>query len=68
VSLTQVPTSTKTIQRKRKILGLQSAVQLQASFETISPYIIEIRERFPDIGARQIRTMLLQSHSMKVPE
>ncbi|KAI9452828.1 hypothetical protein F5148DRAFT_1330590 [Russula earlei] len=38
------------------------------SFETIAPFVQEIRERFPTMGARQMVTTLRQDYSLKVPE
>ena len=62
--------STKTIQRRRETLGLKSSNQLKATFENMEPYtsIIEIREHFPTMGQRQMRTLLLQDYAMKVNE
>ena len=60
--------STKTIQRRRETLRLKSSNQLKATFENLEPYIIEIRERFPTMGQRQMRTLLLQDYAMKVNE
>ena len=60
--------STKTIQRRRDTLGLKSSNQLKATFEFLEPYIMEIRERFPTMGQRQMRTLLLQDFAIKVNE
>jgi hypothetical protein len=60
--------STKTIQRRRDTLGLKSSNQLKATFEFLEPHIIEIRERFPTMGQRQMRTLLLQDYAIKVNE
>lgn len=60
--------STKTIQRRRETLGLKSSNQLKATFEMLEPCVMEIRERFPTMGQRQMRTLLLQDYSMKVNE
>ncbi|KAI9445613.1 hypothetical protein F5148DRAFT_1254841, partial [Russula earlei] len=38
------------------------------SFETIAPFVQEIRERFPTMGARQMVTTLRQDYSLKVPK
>jgi len=60
--------STKSIQRKRKKLGLKSSAQLQATIEMLEPYISEIRERFPGMGRRAMRTTLLHDYHLKVSE
>ena len=60
--------STKTIQRRRELLGLKSSNQLKATFEVLEPCIKEIRERFPTMGQRQMRSLLLQDYGMKVNE
>ena len=39
-----------------------------ASFETIAPFIEEIRQRFPMMGARQMVTTMRQDYTLKVSE
>ena len=67
-NMTSSSFSTKTIQRRRDTLGLKSSNQLKATFEFLEPYIMEIRERFPTMGQRQMRTLLLQDFAIKVNE
>ncbi|KAF8800190.1 hypothetical protein BYT27DRAFT_7200373 [Phlegmacium glaucopus] len=37
-------------------------------FETIEPFVKEIKECFPSMGARQLVTSLMQDYRMKLPE
>lgn len=60
--------STKSLQRLRKKMGLEGTRQRAASFETIAPFIQEIRGRFPTMGARQMVTTLRQDYSLKASE
>jgi hypothetical protein len=50
------------------VVGLKGTRQQNATFETIAPFIQEIRNRFPTMGARQMITTLRQDYSLKVPE
>lgn len=61
-------TSAKTVQRLRTKLGLQGVRQRGATFESITPFYMEIRERFPNMGARAMVTALRQDYSIKVAE
>jgi hypothetical protein len=45
--------SSKSVQRARQKIGLRNSRQRNSTFETIAPFVMEIRERFPTIGARQ---------------
>ncbi|KAJ7844680.1 hypothetical protein B0H13DRAFT_2411186, partial [Mycena leptocephala] len=60
--------SAKTVQRLRTKLGLQGVRQRGATFESITPFYMEIRERFPNMGARAMVTALRQDYSIKVAE
>lgn len=60
--------STKSVQRFRAKLGLLNTRQQNQTFETISPFIQEIRGRFPTMGARQMVTTMRQDYKIKVPE
>ena len=42
--------------------------QQKHTFETIAPFIKEIKNRFPNMGARQLVTTLRQDYKLKVPE
>jgi len=44
------------------------ARQQKHTFETIAPFIREIKVRFPSMGARQLVTTLRQDYKLKVPE
>jgi hypothetical protein len=56
------------LKRIRKAMGLKGTRQQNATFETIAPFIKEIRDLFPTMGARQMVTTLRQDYSLKVPE
>ncbi|KAJ7303717.1 hypothetical protein DFH08DRAFT_918758 [Mycena albidolilacea] len=60
--------SAKTVQRLRTKLGLQGVRQRGATFESITPFYMEIRERFPNMGARAMVATLRQEYSIKVAE
>ena len=49
-------------------MGLKGTRQQNATFDTIAPFVQEIRDRFPTMGARQMVTTLRQDYSLKVPE
>jgi hypothetical protein len=42
--------------------------QQKHTFETIAPFIKEIKDRFPNMGARQLVTTLRQNYQLKVSE
>ena len=42
--------------------------QQNHTFETITPFVAEIKARFPTMGARQLVTTLRQDYQLKVPE
>ncbi|KAJ7357893.1 hypothetical protein DFH08DRAFT_911633 [Mycena albidolilacea] len=52
--------SAKTVQRLRTKLGLQGVRQRGTTFESITPFYMEIRERFPNMGARAMRLIYLR--------
>ncbi|KAF5377829.1 hypothetical protein D9615_006831 [Tricholomella constricta] len=54
--------------RVRAKLGLLGTRKRNASFEEITPFLLEIRERFPTMGARQMVTVLRLDYELKVPE
>jgi hypothetical protein len=56
------------LKKIRKVLGLKGTRQQNATFESIAPFIQEIRDRFPTMGAWQMVTTLRQDYSLKVPE
>ncbi|KAJ7772003.1 hypothetical protein DFH07DRAFT_866290 [Mycena maculata] len=58
--------SYKTVQRHRSNLGLLGARQRKATFEYIAPYVHDIRERFPNQGARVMGDTLRQDYGIKV--
>ncbi|KAJ7347697.1 hypothetical protein DFH08DRAFT_808478 [Mycena albidolilacea] len=60
--------SAKSIQRLRKKLGLKGARQQAATFDSITPFYEEIRERFPTMGARMMVSLLRQDYGIKVGE
>ncbi|KAJ7718872.1 hypothetical protein DFH07DRAFT_872378 [Mycena maculata] len=60
--------SAKTVQRQRKELQLSGVRQQQATFESITPFYQDIRERFPTMGARNMVSLLRQDYSIKVSE
>ncbi|KAH7870716.1 uncharacterized protein C8R40DRAFT_1056282, partial [Lentinula edodes] len=60
--------SYKSVQRIRNDLQLLGTRQRKASFETIMPYFLELRELYPNMGARAMVTVLRQEYGIKVPE
>ncbi|KAJ6534299.1 hypothetical protein B0H19DRAFT_1272015 [Mycena capillaripes] len=60
--------SAKSVQRLRQTLDLKGVRQQAASFEMITPFYLEIRERFPMMGARAMVALLRQDYSIKVAE
>ncbi|KAJ6553413.1 hypothetical protein B0H19DRAFT_1211058 [Mycena capillaripes] len=60
--------SGKTVQRLRDKLDLKGVRQQAATLETIMPFYMEIRERFPTMGARAMVATLRQDYSIKVAE
>ncbi|KAK6991985.1 hypothetical protein R3P38DRAFT_3409105 [Favolaschia claudopus] len=60
--------SAKTIQRLRKKLDLKGTRQQAATSETIMPFFLEIRERFPTMGARAMVSLLRQDYGIKISE
>jgi len=47
---------------------MQNTRQQKNTFETITPFIQEIKEHFPTMGARQLVTTLRQNYKLKVSE
>ncbi|KAF5377194.1 hypothetical protein D9615_006459 [Tricholomella constricta] len=60
--------SVSSLKRVRAKLGLVGTRKRNASFEEIAPFLLEIRERFPTMGARQMVTVLRHDYELKVPE
>ena len=60
--------SRTSIRRKREQWGLQGTRQQKHTFETIEPFVKEIKTRFPSMGARQLVTTLRQDYKLKVSE
>ncbi|KAJ7719745.1 hypothetical protein B0H16DRAFT_1336478, partial [Mycena metata] len=60
--------SAKSIQRLRTKLGLQGTRQQAVTAGTITPFYLEIRERYPQMGARTMVATLRQDYSIKVAE
>ena len=63
-----IENSAKSIQRRRKALGLQGTIQQAASFDTLEQIYNVVRPRFPSVGARRMVTMIRQDYSIKVSE
>ncbi|KZT10471.1 uncharacterized protein LAESUDRAFT_755968 [Laetiporus sulphureus 93-53] len=61
--------SVKSLKRKRKDWGLESTRQQKQTTETISAAIQDIRQRFPNMGARTMVNVLRQDYGdIRVPE
>ncbi|KAJ7084177.1 hypothetical protein C8R43DRAFT_1051851 [Mycena crocata] len=60
--------SYKTVQRLRNKLDLKGSRQRSATVESIYPFYLEIRERFPTMGARAMVATLRQDYRIKVSE
>ena len=60
--------SKRSIQRHRVKWGLLGTRQQKQSFNAITPFVQEIKERFPNMGARQLVSTLRQDYLIKVSE
>ncbi|KAF8801939.1 hypothetical protein BYT27DRAFT_7197653 [Phlegmacium glaucopus] len=50
------------------IQDVHQPLETETHFETIEPFVKEIKECFPSMGARQLVTSLRQDYNLKVPE
>ncbi|KAL0960439.1 hypothetical protein HGRIS_005482 [Hohenbuehelia grisea] len=60
--------SNTTMKRLRRKWGFASTRQQRNTFETIAPFVQEIRSRFPTMGARSMVSALRQDYGLRVPE
>lgn len=60
--------SLRSLERRRKSWGLLNTRQQGQTFTTIAPFIDEVKERFPNKGARGLVTHLRQEYLLKVSE
>ncbi|KAM6490176.1 hypothetical protein JOM56_014368, partial [Amanita muscaria] len=60
--------SAKSVQRRRKDLGLKGTIQQAASFDTLEEIYKILRTRFPGMGARRMVTTIRKDYLIKVSE
>jgi len=68
VTILSVCGSTASVKRLRKKFGYLGTAQQGHTPESIAPFIQEIRQRFPTMGARSMVVTLRQDHRVKVSE
>jgi len=56
------------LERRRKEWGLLGTRQEKHTFHTIAPFVKEVKDWFPTMGARLLVAMLHQDYRLKVSE
>lgn len=60
--------SDTSVKRLRKSWGLKGTRQQKHTFDTLAPFIQEIRARFPSMGARSMVSTLRLDYGVKAAE
>ncbi|KAK7021519.1 hypothetical protein R3P38DRAFT_2518839 [Favolaschia claudopus] len=60
--------SSKTVKRRRKAMGLLSTVKQAVTWEELEPIYRELRQKFPNLGARDMVAKLRILYGIKISE